>query len=194
VQHCLPACATSTLQPAESFHRIDVTKRTATLVASEYLLAKIAGISPQAPFVNAPLGTEREAASWNFQRTPTAQCASTRAFWKLRANGATARHLPLRTHNRKSPVPLRPNRAWDLNEGKQIMISIDNDLPLTVACPLVVLGPRENCTRQKTCSLNTKETGMKMNLNTGRHDSRIEHRGIRPDTAVSIDSAQGSGG
>ncbi len=98
IQHDLAAGATGSLQPAERFQRVDFAEGAAASITSEHLLAKIAGVGPQPPFVHTPVGTKCSPATWNFQRAPAAQYAAILAHRELGADGASTGHRSLRTH------------------------------------------------------------------------------------------------
>ena len=61
-------------------------------VPLENLFAKVAGIGAKAPFVHAPIRTEREAPGRDFQAAPAAQRASVRSFRLSGAVGDAAGH------------------------------------------------------------------------------------------------------
>ena len=73
MQHPLAAGPASALQPAVRFNRIYFAKRATAAIASEYLLAEIAGVRPQPPFMDAPVGAESSPPAGNFHRAPATQ-------------------------------------------------------------------------------------------------------------------------
>lgn len=68
------------------------------MVALEDLLADISGISPEAPLIDAPLGTERNASLRHFEIAPAAKIASVRPFPEFSAICPAARHRSLGAH------------------------------------------------------------------------------------------------
>lgn len=73
-------------------------------VALEDALSEMPGIAAQPPFLDAPVGTERLAAGWHFETTPTAQTSAVCSFRKRIAIRPTACQLSLDAHaNRIQP-------------------------------------------------------------------------------------------
>src|SRR6476646_3275325 len=78
---------------------IHLTQRAYAAIARQYLLAEIAGVGAEAPFVNTPIGTERETASGNFEVTPAAEGAAVGTFAKAVPVGVAAGHGAGCTHD-----------------------------------------------------------------------------------------------
>jgi len=77
---------------------INLAQRADAAVARQDLLAQIAGVGAKTPFVNAPIGTECETASGNFQVTPAAERAAVGSFAKAFSIGVAAGHGAGGTH------------------------------------------------------------------------------------------------
>lgn len=95
---------------------IDAARSANPLIAQKHLLAQIAGLGPQLPFVHAIAGAECKSSSRDLQRAPPAQAASTRtarhggAAHPSACHGSHCAHihfLNAATSRSESDVPLR---------------------------------------------------------------------------------------
>jgi len=73
-------------------------------VALKDAVAEMSGIAAQLPLLDAPCGTEGEAAGWNFELAPAAEAAAVWSFGQVTAKGTSAGHGALSAHENRIAV------------------------------------------------------------------------------------------
>ena len=80
-------------------HAIQAAKDADPVVTSENLLPEVAGIGPQPPLLDAPVGAKSEPACRHFQTAPAAQATPVASFRKNFTIRSPARHRALAAHD-----------------------------------------------------------------------------------------------
>src|SRR6476660_7069074 len=84
-----------------SCYAIDAAKGTNAAIPFEHLFPKVTRICAQLPLVDAPIRTERDAATGNLKMTPPAEISSARTLFELVAVDPTTGHRALRAHKNR---------------------------------------------------------------------------------------------
>jgi len=91
-EQLLPVRPARSLQVEIGGAAINTANRADALIASEYLLAQVAGVGTQTPFMDAPVRAERESARRDLQIAPAAESPAILPFIKGGSIGKPAGH------------------------------------------------------------------------------------------------------
>ena len=93
--------STETTNVGVSCDAIDAAKRTNAAIPFEHPFPKVTCICAQLPLVDAPIRTERYAATGNLEMTPPAEISPVRTLFELLAVDPTTGHRALHTHKNR---------------------------------------------------------------------------------------------
>lgn len=92
---------------------VDTAKSTNAAIPFEHPFSKVARVGAKFPLVDAPIGTERDAARGNLQMAPTTEISSARTLFEFLPLNPTTGHCTLRAHkNRIEQECFSRSPAW----------------------------------------------------------------------------------